>query len=104
MPRVGRAHGTDGRLPLHGARRRLVWSGARRGAACARNTTTSYAGRAAGAGRGGVEGIADEEGEIFVSFNNNNRDYPVRNALMMKRLLGQPTADEPSAGPRDLFA
>jgi uncharacterized protein YecE (DUF72 family) len=51
-----------------------------------------------------VEGIVDEESEIFVSFNNNNRDYPVRNALMMKRLLGQPAADEPPAGPGDLFA
>jgi uncharacterized protein YecE (DUF72 family) len=51
-----------------------------------------------------VEGIADEESEIFVSFNNNNRDYPVRNALMMKRLLGQPAADEPPTGPGDLFA
>jgi uncharacterized protein YecE (DUF72 family) len=51
-----------------------------------------------------VEGIADEEGEIFVSFNNNNRDYPVRNALMMKRLLGQPAVDAPPAPPGDLFA
>jgi uncharacterized protein YecE (DUF72 family) len=32
---------------------------------------------------------------VFVSFNNNNRDYPVRNALMMKRLLGQPVAAPP---------
>jgi hypothetical protein len=27
---------------------------------------------------------------VIVSFNNNNRDYPVRNARMMRRLLGQP--------------
>ena len=51
-----------------------------------------------------VEGLADEESEIFVSFNNNNRDYPVRNALMMKRLLGQPAVAEPPVGPRDLFS
>ena len=50
-----------------------------------------------------VEGVADE-GEVYVSFNNNNRDYPVRNALMMKRLLGQPLADAPpTASTGDLF-
>jgi uncharacterized protein YecE (DUF72 family) len=51
-----------------------------------------------------VEATAEEDGEVFVSFNNNNRDYPVRNALMMKRLLGQPASDPPPAGPGDLFA
>ena len=51
--------------------------------------------------------IADEAEQVFISFNNNNRDYPVRNARMMKRLLGQPVA-EPRAPadslPGDLFA
>jgi uncharacterized protein YecE (DUF72 family) len=52
-----------------------------------------------------VTATADEDGEVVVSFNNNNRDYPVRNALMMKRLLGQPVADPPAAAsPGDLFA
>ena len=37
-----------------------------------------------------VEALAREAEQVFVSFNNNNRDFPVRNALMMKRLLGQP--------------
>jgi uncharacterized protein YecE (DUF72 family) len=37
-----------------------------------------------------IERLADEAEEVHVSFNNNNRDYPVRNALMLKRLLGQP--------------
>jgi uncharacterized protein YecE (DUF72 family) len=51
-----------------------------------------------------VEAAADEGGEIFVSFNNNNRDYPVRNALMMKRLLGQPVRESaPEAQPGELF-
>ena len=36
-----------------------------------------------------------ESQEVFVSFNNNNRDYPVRNALALKRLLGQPGPEEP---------
>ena len=40
-----------------------------------------------------VEAMADD-GDVYVSFNNNNRDYPVRNALAMRRLLGQPAADE----------
>ena len=48
-----------------------------------------------------VEALAREAEDVFISFNNNNRDYPVRNALMMKRLLGQPTANEST--PLDLF-
>ena len=49
-----------------------------------------------------IEGASGEAEEVFISFNNNNRDYPVQNALMMKRLLGQPTRSDPV--PRDLFA
>jgi uncharacterized protein YecE (DUF72 family) len=45
------------------------------------------------------ETAADAE-QVYVSFNNNNRDYPVRNALMLKRLLGQPSQSLPG----DLFA
>jgi uncharacterized protein YecE (DUF72 family) len=41
-----------------------------------------------------VMGLAHESEEVFVSFNNNNRDYPVRNALAMRRLLGQRGDDE----------
>src|SRR6185503_20767040 len=41
-----------------------------------------------------VELLERESEEVFVSFNNNNRDYPVRNALQMKRLLGQPGPDD----------
>jgi len=48
-----------------------------------------------------IEAISAETEDVFISFNNNNRDYPVKNALMMKRLLGQPTATEPT--PLDLF-
>jgi uncharacterized protein YecE (DUF72 family) len=48
-----------------------------------------------------VEGVGLEAEEVFISFNNNNRDYPVQNALMMKRLLGQATPAEPQT--RDLF-
>ncbi len=47
-----------------------------------------------------VEGAAAESERVFVAFNNNNRAFPVTNALMMKRLLGQPT-ESPS---RDLFS
>jgi len=43
-----------------------------------------------------VELLERESEEVFVSFNNNNRDYPVRNALAMKRLLGQPAAGDPA--------
>jgi len=50
------------------------------------------------------QGLAAGEAEqVYVSFNNNNRDYPVRNALMMKKLLGQPVPGG-HALPGDLFA
>ena len=48
-----------------------------------------------------IEAVSAETEDLFISFNNNNRDYPVKNALMMKRLLGQPAAEPPE--PRDLF-
>ena len=48
-----------------------------------------------------IEAVSAETEDVFISFNNNNRDYPVKNALMMKRLLGQPAAEPPE--PRDLF-
>jgi uncharacterized protein YecE (DUF72 family) len=41
-----------------------------------------------------IAGLAGESEEVFVSFNNNHRDYPVRNALALKRLLGQGGGDE----------
>jgi uncharacterized protein YecE (DUF72 family) len=47
-----------------------------------------------------VESAAAEAERVFVAFNNNNRAYPVQNALMLKRMLGQPHADPE---PRDLF-
>jgi uncharacterized protein YecE (DUF72 family) len=50
-----------------------------------------------------VEEAAAETSRVYVSFNNNNRDYPVRNALMMKALLGEPVARRDSL-PGDLFA
>ena len=36
-----------------------------------------------------VEAMAREAEDVFISFNNNNRDYPVQNALMMRRLLAR---------------
>jgi uncharacterized protein YecE (DUF72 family) len=50
-----------------------------------------------------VEAVAGEAERVFISFNNNNRAYPVQNALMMRRLLGQPP---PTSGPvqQDLLA
>lgn len=52
-----------------------------------------------------IERVGEEAEQVFVAFNNNNRDYPVQNALMMRRLLGRvgpPGA--PESLPRDLFA
>ena len=48
-----------------------------------------------------IDAVGSETEDVYISFNNNNRDYPVKNAMMMKRLLGQPTASEPA--PLDLF-
>jgi uncharacterized protein YecE (DUF72 family) len=45
-----------------------------------------------------VQALAQEAEEVFVSFNNNNRNYPVVSALMMKRLLGQPVTEPPGQG------
>ena len=50
-----------------------------------------------------IDATAEEVEDVYISFNNNNRDYPVRNALMMKRLLGQPAVEPPDATPGDLF-
>jgi len=49
-----------------------------------------------------VEEAAGAADEVHVSFNNNNRDYPVRNARTLKRLLGDVGA--PDSLPGDLFA
>ena len=49
-----------------------------------------------------IEALAREAEEVFVSFNNNNRDYPVRNALMMKRLLGLPAPPDTDQRPLPL--
>jgi uncharacterized protein YecE (DUF72 family) len=43
-----------------------------------------------------IEALAREAEDVFVSFNNNNRNYPVVNALMMRRLLGQPVVEPPA--------
>ncbi len=40
-----------------------------------------------------VRALAAEAGTVYVTFNNCNRDYPVRNALALRRLLGQPAPD-----------
>jgi uncharacterized protein YecE (DUF72 family) len=49
-----------------------------------------------------IEAVAGDAERVFISFNNNNRAYPVQNALMLRGLLGQPT---PPPGPvqRDLL-
>jgi uncharacterized protein YecE (DUF72 family) len=49
-----------------------------------------------------VAALAREAEEVFVAFNNNNRNYPVVNALMMKRLLGQPVREPSGQGTLDL--
>ena len=48
--------------------------------------------------------IGEEAEQVFISFNNNNRDYPVRNALMLRRLLGRPLSPAADSSPPDLFA
>jgi uncharacterized protein YecE (DUF72 family) len=48
-----------------------------------------------------IGGLAEDSEDVFVSFNNNNRDYPVRNALTLRTLLGQRGAGQVLQ--RDLF-
>jgi uncharacterized protein YecE (DUF72 family) len=50
-----------------------------------------------------IEALEDQASRVFVSFNNNNRAFPVQNALTMRRLLGQ-TAPESKSLPGSLFA
>lgn len=45
-----------------------------------------------------VEVLTREAEDVFISFNNNNRAYPVQNALMMKGVLGQPVPALPGQG------
>jgi uncharacterized protein YecE (DUF72 family) len=40
-----------------------------------------------------IRALMEEAGQVDVVFNNNNRDYPVTNALQLRRLLGQRTPD-----------
>jgi uncharacterized protein YecE (DUF72 family) len=42
---------------------------------------------------GDARALAAKAKRVFILFNNNNRDYPARNALAMRRLLGQPAPD-----------
>jgi uncharacterized protein YecE (DUF72 family) len=37
--------------------------------------------------------LEEEAATVHITFNNNNRDYPVRNGLQFRRLLGQPAPD-----------
>jgi uncharacterized protein YecE (DUF72 family) len=45
-----------------------------------------------------VQALEAESERVFISFNNNNRDYPVRNALTMRRLLGRPAPESLPGG------
>jgi uncharacterized protein YecE (DUF72 family) len=53
-----------------------------------------------------IQRLAEETEQVVISFNNNNRDYPVQNALMLRRLLGQPVRMPPrqQSLPRDPLA
>jgi uncharacterized protein YecE (DUF72 family) len=48
-----------------------------------------------------VERAAAESEQVFIAFNNNNRAFPVQNAFMMRKLLGQPRSSESLSS--DLF-
>jgi uncharacterized protein YecE (DUF72 family) len=49
-------------------------------------------------------GLATHARRVAVTFNNNNQDYPVQNALDLKRLLGLEAPAYPPAGAGDLLA
>jgi uncharacterized protein YecE (DUF72 family) len=48
-----------------------------------------------------IEALGEEAEQILVSFNNNNRAYPVQNALMLRRMLGHPVESPPPVKPAE---
>jgi uncharacterized protein YecE (DUF72 family) len=51
-----------------------------------------------------ARGLATHARRVAVTFNNNNQDYPVQNALGVKRLLGLNAPAYPPGGAGDLLA
>jgi uncharacterized protein YecE (DUF72 family) len=107
IPRVTTATAPTSVLRLHG-RNAEGWSRQLRGEEPAVREKYDYLYTAAELAELGpeVDMLAGESEQVFVSFNNNNRAYPVQNALMMKRLLGQPAETPPamtSGAAGDLF-
>ena len=85
-------------------RRGLAAPAPRRGAERAREVRLPLQRRRAGARWcRRSSGLAEESEEVFVSFNNNNRDYPVRNALDAEA-AARASACRDESLPRDLFA
>jgi uncharacterized protein YecE (DUF72 family) len=101
VPRVTAATGPVAVLRLHG-RNAVGWLRQLRGEAPAVREKYDYlyTEEQLGALLPEVQALEREAEQVFISFNNNNRAYPVQNALMMKRLLGQPVAAQ--AGQRSL--
>jgi uncharacterized protein YecE (DUF72 family) len=50
-----------------------------------------------------IEELTLDAGEVYVLFNNNNRAYPVQNALMLRRMLGERVETPPARRTGDLF-
>jgi uncharacterized protein YecE (DUF72 family) len=48
---------------------------------------------------GRVRAFAGHARRVAVTFNNNNLDYPIQNALDLKRLLGLPAPEAPEPAP-----
>ncbi|MBI1735682.1 MAG: DUF72 domain-containing protein [Candidatus Rokubacteria bacterium] len=108
VPRVTTATARTAVLRLHG-RNAAGWSKQLRGEEPAVREKYDYLYTDAELGelKPEIDMLAGETEQVFVSFNNNNRAYPVQNALMMKRLLGQRAETPPAMAPRvsgDLFA
>ena len=89
VPRVAAGHGAHLGLPAPRPERGGLAAPAPRGASrpCGRSTTTSTRKGELRALLPEVDAAAGEAERVFISFNNNNRAYPVQNALMMRRLL-----------------
>jgi uncharacterized protein YecE (DUF72 family) len=43
-----------------------------------------------------IDELEVEAEQVYISFNNNNRAYPVQNALMLRRMLGEPVVMPPA--------
>ena len=101
VPRVAGVTAPTAVLRLHG-RNAEGWLRQRRGEAPSVREKYDYLYTEAElqALRPEIQELEAESERVVIAFNNNNRDYPVQNARMMRRLLGAPAPESLPGGRR----